>query len=67
MSDPLAEHKEGVILLREAIATGATVEEAKEAACKELGVESFDDHVEFEILEMSSKKGHYQKDRRSVH
>ena len=43
-------------MLREAIATGATVEEAKEAACKELGVESFDDHVEFEILEMSSKK-----------
>lgn len=49
-------HKEGVILLREAIATGATVEEAKEAACKELGVESFDDRIEFEILEMSSKK-----------
>ena len=43
-------------MLREAIATGATVEEAKEAACKELGVESFDDQVEFEILEMSSKK-----------
>ena len=43
-------------MIREAIATGATVEEAKEAACKELGVEAFDDGVEFEILEMSSKK-----------
>lgn len=43
-------------MLREAIATGATVEEAKEAACKELGVETYDDHVEFEIIEMQSKK-----------
>ena len=43
-------------MLREAIGIGATEEEAKEAACKELGVESYDDHVEFEILEMSSKK-----------
>ena len=43
-------------MLREAIATGATVEEAKEAACRELGVDALDDHVEFEILEMSSKK-----------
>lgn len=41
---------------REAIATGATVEEAKEAACKELGVESYDDSVEFEIIEMNRKK-----------
>lgn len=43
-------------MLKEAIATGATVEEAKEAACKELGVETYDDRIEFEILEMQSKK-----------
>lgn len=43
-------------MIREAIATGATVEEAKEAACRELGVETFDDRIEFEILEMQSKK-----------
>lgn len=43
-------------MIREAIATGATVEEAKENACKELGVETYDDNIEFEILEMQSKK-----------
>ena len=43
-------------MLREAIAIGATVEEAKEAACKELGVETFDDRIDFEIIEMQSKK-----------
>lgn len=43
-------------MLREAIGTGATVEEAKEAACQELGVETFDDRIEFEIIEMQSKK-----------
>lgn len=43
-------------MLREAICTGATVEEAKEAACRELGVETYDDRIEFEILEMQSKK-----------
>lgn len=43
-------------MLKEAIGTGATVEEAKEAACRELGVESFDDRIEFEIIEMQSKK-----------
>ena len=43
-------------MLKEAIATGATVEEAKEAACKELGIETFDDRIEFEILEMQAKK-----------
>ncbi len=43
-------------MLREAIGTGATVEEAKEAACRELGVETYDDNIEFEILEMQSKK-----------
>ena len=48
--------KEGVILIREAIGVGATLEEAKEAACKELGVETYDDNVEFEVLEMQSKK-----------
>ncbi len=43
-------------MIKEAIATGATVEEAKENACKELGVETFDDRIDFEILEMQSKK-----------
>ena len=41
---------------REAIATGATVEEAKEKACLELGVELYDDNVDFEILEIQKKK-----------
>ncbi len=41
-------------MIKEAIATGDTVELAKEAACRELGVESYD--VEFEILEMPTKK-----------
>jgi len=41
-------------VIKEAIATGDTVEFAKEAACKELGVESYD--AEFEILEMPTKK-----------
>lgn len=40
--------------MREAIGTGDTVEKAKEAACKELGVESYE--AEFEILEMPTKK-----------
>ncbi len=43
-------------MLREAIAEGATVEAAKEAACRELGVETFDDNIEFEVLEIQSKK-----------
>lgn len=43
-------------MIKEAIATGATVEEAKEAACRELGVDTFDDRIDFEILEMQSKK-----------
>lgn len=43
-------------MLKEAIATGATVEEAKENACKELGVETYDDRIDFEIIEMQSKK-----------
>ena len=43
-------------MIREAIATGATVEEAKEAACRELGVETYDDNIDFEILELPSKK-----------
>ncbi len=41
---------------REAIATGATVEEAKEKACQMLGVETYDDNVEVEIIELQSKK-----------
>lgn len=40
--------------MREAIGTGETVELAKEAACKQLGVESYE--AEFEILEMPMKK-----------
>ncbi len=43
-------------MLKEAIATGLTVEEAKENACKELGVETYDDRIDFEIIEMQSKK-----------
>ncbi len=41
-------------MIKEAIATGETVELAKEAACRELGVESYE--AEFEILEMPTKK-----------
>lgn len=41
-------------MLREAVAQGATAEEALANACKELGVETTD--VEFEILEMPTKK-----------
>lgn len=41
---------------REAIATGATVEEAKEKACEILGVDTYDDNIEFEIIEMQKKK-----------
>lgn len=41
-------------MIKEAIATGATVDEAKEKACRELGVESYD--AEFEILQMPVKK-----------
>ena len=40
--------------MKEAIGTGPTVEEAKEAACKKLGVESYE--AEFEILEMPTRK-----------
>lgn len=40
--------------MREAIGTGETVELAREAACKKLGVESYD--AEFEILELPAKK-----------
>lgn len=40
--------------MKEAIGTGDTVEKAKEAACRELGVESYE--AEFEILEMPTKK-----------
>jgi spoIIIJ-associated protein len=39
---------------REAIATGHTVEEAIEAACKTLGVER--DRVDFEIIELPAKR-----------
>jgi spoIIIJ-associated protein len=41
-------------VIKEAIATGDTVEIAREAACRELGVETYD--AEFEILEMPTKK-----------
>lgn len=40
--------------MKEAIGTGETVELAKEAACRKLGVESYE--AEFEILEMPMKK-----------
>lgn len=41
-------------MLREAIATGDTIEQAKEAACRELGVESYE--AEFEVLQLPVKK-----------
>lgn len=41
-------------MVKEAIATGTTVEEAYAAACAQLGVETTD--AEFEILEMPEKK-----------
>lgn len=41
-------------MIKEVIGTGATVEEAFEAACRELGVESHE--AEFEILEMPVRK-----------
>ncbi len=41
---------------REAIATGSTVDEAKEKACQMLGVETYDDNIGFDIIEMQSKK-----------
>jgi spoIIIJ-associated protein len=40
--------------MREAIGTGDTVEAAREAACRQLGVETYD--AEFEILQMPTKK-----------
>ena len=43
-------------MLREAIGTGATVDEAKEMACQQLGVESYDERLDFEIIEMQGKK-----------
>ena len=44
----------GLKVIKEAIGTGSTVEEAFEAACTELGVESHE--AEFEILEMPVRK-----------
>ncbi len=41
---------------REAIATGNTTDQAKENACKMLNVDPLDERIEFEILEMQSKK-----------
>lgn len=41
-------------MIKEAIATGDTVELAREAACRQLGVETYE--AEFEILEMPTKK-----------
>lgn len=43
-------------MLREAIGTGATVEEAKEAAFKELGVDTYDENLEIEVLDRGTKK-----------
>ena len=41
-------------MIKEAVATGETVEQAFEQACEILGVESHE--AEFEILEMPEKK-----------
>lgn len=41
-------------MLREAIATGETVEQAFENACVQLGVETVD--AEFEVLELPEKR-----------
>ena len=43
-------------MLREAIGTGATVEEAKEAAFKELGVDTYDENLEIEVIDRGAKK-----------
>lgn len=43
-------------MLREAIGTGSSVEEAKEAAFKELGIDSIDDNIEIDVLDFGSKK-----------
>ena len=44
-------------MLKEAIGTGATLEEAKEAAYRELGIETGDERVvDFEIIESPAKK-----------
>ena len=39
---------------REAIGIGATIEEAQQAACRQLGMETHE--VEFEVLQMPEKK-----------
>lgn len=41
-------------MIKEAIGVGATVDEARENACKELGVETYE--TEFEIIKMPEKK-----------
>lgn len=41
-------------MIKEAIGIGETIEEARQAACKELGVETFE--AEFEILQQPEKK-----------
>lgn len=43
-------------MIKEAIGTGATVEEAKDAACRELGVDPLDDRLESEVIDLQSKK-----------
>lgn len=44
-------------MLKEAIGTGATKEEALENACKELGFDAYDDdNMDFEIIDFPSKK-----------
>lgn len=48
------EHKEVGVVIKEAIATGSTVEEAKEAALSQLGVESYE--AEFEVLDLPVRK-----------
>ena len=43
-------------MLKEAIATGETVEQALDKACAELGIDRSEDDYEFEILETPVKK-----------
>ena len=42
------------MIMKEAIGTGDTIEQAREAACRELGVESWE--AEFEVLQLPVKK-----------
>ena len=43
-------------MIKEAIATGSTVEEAKESAAKELEALGFTDDIQFEIIDLPKAK-----------